>query len=377
MRFSIITVTKNSKPGLLRAIECVRNQTYKNVEHIVVDGGSTDGSAEILRSKQKEINSGSVIPANEARQESTADSGLRPNDHTITNPQTATSNTQSPSTNYRLLTISEPDEGIYDAINKGIKLATGDIIGLLHSDDLYADEKVLERYAGAFASDSGPVYTPFRQGKQVRRDFPSGLRPAETSVQPGRAGMTEQVDAVYSDLVYVRNKLKVISQKSKENDATTRNHQLPTTIHQPPTTKYLLPTSYSIIRYWRTQKKEFATESQRHRALKKGWMPPHPTLFIRKEIFEKYGLYNTDLKIASDYDMILRLFYKYKITSHYLPLTTYLMTIGGASNKSIKNIIQKSKEDYEAMKMNGINFPVFTLFSKNLRKLPQFLARDL
>ncbi|MBE0569907.1 MAG: hypothetical protein IH618_00020 [Ignavibacteriaceae bacterium] len=106
-------------------------------------------------------------------------------------------------------------------------------------------------------------------------------------------------------------------------------------------------------------------------------MPPHPTLFIRKEVFEKYGYYSTDMKIAADYEMILRLLYKHKITSHYLPLTTYLMTIGGASNKSLKNIIQKSKEDYLAMKLNGLNFPVFTLLNKNFRKLPQFLARDL
>ncbi len=106
-------------------------------------------------------------------------------------------------------------------------------------------------------------------------------------------------------------------------------------------------------------------------------MPPHPTLFIRKEIFDKYGLYRTDLKIASDYEMILRLLYKHKITTHYLPFTTYLMSIGGASNKSLKNILQKSKEDYLAMKINGINFPVITLLNKNLRKLPQFLARDL
>ncbi len=106
-------------------------------------------------------------------------------------------------------------------------------------------------------------------------------------------------------------------------------------------------------------------------------MPPHPTLFIRREIFKKYGLYNIDLKIASDYDMILRLLFKHKINSYYLPLTTYLMSIGGASNKSLKNILQKSKEDYRAMKMNGINFPILTLISKNFRKLPQFLARDL
>jgi glycosyltransferase len=103
-------------------------------------------------------------------------------------------------------------------------------------------------------------------------------------------------------------------------------------------------------------------------------MPPHPTLFIRREIFEKYGLYRTDMKIAADYEMVLRLFYKYKITTSYLPLTTYCMTIGGASNKSLKNIFIKSSEDYTAMKMHGIKFPLKTLFMKNIRKLPQFFV---
>ena len=370
MKLSIITATLNNKVGLIRTIECVRNQTYKNVEHVIVDGGSTDGTVDILRSEQKEINSRPVIPVNEVSQESTldsgpvytpfrrgkqagmTDSGLRRND-------TSTNNAKLPATNYSLLTISEPDEGIYDAINKGIKLATGDVIGLLHSDDLYADEKVLEKYAEVFSSDSGPVYTPFRRGKQ--------------------AGMTEHIDAVYSDLVYVRMKsdsgpVYTPFRRGKQAGMT---EQSTTTHPLLPTNYSLLTTNYSVIRYWKTQKEEFTTESQRHRALKNGWMPPHPTLFIRKEVFNKYGLYNIDLKIASDYDMILRLFYKHKITSHYLPLTTYLMTIGGASNKSIKNIIQKSKEDYRAMKMNDINFPVLTLVGKNLRKLPQFLARDL
>jgi len=304
---SIITVTKNNKAGLLRAIECVRNQTYKNIEHIIVDGGSTDGTKEMM-------NDGKWMMDN-------------------------------------VKFFSEPDDGIYDAINKGIKLSTGDVIGLLHSDDLYADEKVLERYAESF------------------------MRPFDPSTSSGQALLNagsnqgDRVDAVYSDLLYIKQKFEVQSELSKENEVQTERQF---------TTNYsLLTTSYSVIRYWKTQDKEFTTEAQRHRAIKNGWMPPHPTLFIRREIFEKYGLYNIDLKIASDYDMILRLLFKHKVTSYYLPVTTYLMSIGGASNKSLKNILQKSKEDYLAMKMNGINFPIFTLFSKNLRKLPQFLARDL
>ena len=104
-------------------------------------------------------------------------------------------------------------------------------------------------------------------------------------------------------------------------------------------------------------------------------MPPHPTLFLRRELFQKFGLYDNELKIAADYEMILRLFYKHKITAAYLPLTTYFMQIGGTSNKSLTNILLKSKEDYFSIKKNGISFPLVTLLNKNLRKLPQFLAR--
>ena len=322
MRFSIITVTKNNKTGLLRAIECVRNQTYKNVEHIIVDGGSTDGSAEILRHfDNPSINSGHRLSAG-----STQDDTLR----------------QAQDDN-QLLAISEPDEGIYDAINKGIKLATGDVIGLLHSDDLFADENILAKYVEAFE-------------QRDSKNHPS------TTIDP-----QPTIDAVYSDLVYVREKSKVKSQKSKYDKKQNTDNSRPTTHYS------LLTSNYSIIRYWKAG--DPSTPLRMTKCLKKGWMPPHPTLFIRKEIFNKYGLYKTDLRIASDYEMILRLFFKFKINTCYLPLTTYFMTIGGASNKSIGNIFLKSKEDYKAMKLNEIPFPFFTLLLKNFRKLPQFLAR--
>ena len=298
MKISVITVTKNNKEGLVRAIECVRNQTYKNVEHIIVDGASTDGTVEILRSAQDDTKKSSLL-----------------------------------TTHYSLLTISEADSGIYDAINKGIKLATGDVIGLLHSDDLYADENVIMKYAEAFAR-------PFTLNQ----------------------GESKQIDAVYSDLVYVKKKLEPDSESESGMTNQSTNYSL-------------LTTNYSIIRYWKTG--DPSTPLRMTKWLKNGWMPPHPTLFIRKNVYAKFGLYRSDMQIAADYEMILRLFYKQKITAYYLPLTTYLMSIGGASNKSPGNIIKKSKEDFHAMKLNGIPFPVMTLLSKNLRKLPQFLARDL
>ena len=162
MKFSIITVIKNNNAGLLRAIECVRSQTYKDVEHIIVDGGSTDGTVEILQNFDK-LSAGSA--QNDTLRQAQGD--------------------KLPTTNYSLLTISEADSGIYDAINKGIKLATGDVIGLLHSDDLYADENVLTEYASAF--------------------------------------FKKDVEAVYSDLVYVRKKQEVRSEKLQDGDKNTNN----------------------------------------------------------------------------------------------------------------------------------------------------------
>jgi glycosyltransferase len=289
MKISIITVTKNNKAGLIRAIESVRSQSYKNIEYIIVDGGSTDGTLEAIKNLQFTIN------------------------------------------NLRL--VSEADTGIYDAINKGIKLATGDVIGLLHSDDFYLDEFVLEKYSEAFAQSAE------RQAQSV-------------------------VDAVYSDLVYIKGKKPEV--RSKNGNSEIIEHSA-------------LKIEHSIIRYWKAGYASSLGSARDDKLrltnwLENGWMPPHPTLFIRREIFEKYGLYRTDMKIAADYEMVLRLFYKYKITTSYLPLTTYCMTIGGASNKSLKNIFIKSSEDYTAMKMHGIKFPLKTLFMKNIRKLPQFFV---
>ena len=191
--------------------------------------------------------------------------------------------------------VSEPDEGIYDALNKGIKLATGDVIGLLHSDDIYFDENVLAKVALLFEE--------------------------------------KNVGSVYGDLVYVDKK---------------------------DTTK--------VFRYWK------AGEFNENK-LRKGWMPPHPSFFIRKEIYDRYGLYDTDFKIAADYDLILRFLGKHKISTLYLPEVLVKMRWGGKSNKSLGNIIQKSYEDYRALKKNTFNNPLLILFKKNLSKLPQLFKK--
>jgi len=272
MKISVITVTKNNKNGLVCAIESVWCQSYHTIEHIIVDGSSTDGSVEILQQAKKS-------------RERTHNS-LLITDH------------------YSLVTISEVDSGIYDAINKGIKMATGDVIGFLHSDDLFFDDTVLESLMNEFEK--------------------------------------ENVDSVYGDLLYV----------SSNN-------------------------TNNVLRYWKAGDPSKVQRGRKgmERAIIHGWMPPHPAIFVKRDIYEKHGLYDTSLKIASDYEMILRLFWKHKISIAYLPKIITKMRWGGASNKSFANLLTKSKEDYIAMKKNGLPLPYFTLALKNIRKIPQFMRK--
>ena len=248
MTISIITATYNAEKTIETAIKSVLNQSYPNIEYIIVDGNSSDNTLNIINSYKSKI-------------------------HHI---------------------ISEPDKGIYDAINKGIQLASGNIIGVLHADDVFYNEKTLEQITNTF--------------------------------------LNEDCDATYGDLQYVN-----ASNIEK------------------------------IIRYW---KSSIFTP----KLLKTGWMPPHPTLFVKKEIFEQIGTYNLKYKIAADYDFILRLFSNRSYKFKYIPSVITRMRVGGASNKSIKNIIRKSKEDIDALKQNNIG-GVFTLIWKNLSKLPQFFKK--
>jgi glycosyltransferase len=246
MKVSIITSVYNNKDTIEDAIKSVLNQNYKNIEYIVIDGGSTDGTTDIIKKYQDKISK----------------------------------------------FISEPDNGIYDGLNKGIKSATGDVIAFLHSDDVYADDEVIAKVAKVFEKYN--------------------------------------CNGVYGDLVYV----------SKSSD--------------------------KVIRYWKSG--EFSIDK-----LKKGWMPPHPALFLKKEIYQKYGLFDLNFKIAADYDFMLRIL-KNNPKLIYIPEVLYNMRTGGESNKSLKNIILKSKEDYKALKKNKIG-GINTLIYKNLVKIPQFLKK--
>lgn len=249
MKISIITATYNSEYFLSNCISSIKNQTYPFVEQIIIDGSSTDNTLEIVRNTPNRISK----------------------------------------------VISEPDKGIYDAMNKGIRLATGDIIGILNSDDLYCDKFVLEKVESIFK--------------------------------------TTGVDCVHADLYYV-----------KQNNTN------------------------QIVRHWKTC--DYAPG-----AFKRGWHPAHPTFFVRKEVYEKYGLFKLDFTLAADFELMLRLLECHKITSIYLPEPIVRMRLGGASSKNIQNIIKQNIECYKAFKVNGIKVsPLYPLY-RLLPKLKQFIHK--
>jgi glycosyltransferase involved in cell wall biosynthesis len=241
---TIITATYNSLPTLKLAWSSLSSQTFSNWEWIVVDGASTDGTVEWLQT----INDS------------------------------------------RVKWESEKDQGIYDALNKGIGRSNGDVLGFLHADDFFADDRVLESIH-------------------------------DRLTQSG-------VDGIYGDLKYV----------SAETGRT--------------------------VRHWKS-------EVFRSSLLRKGWMPPHPTCFFKKEVYVHAGLLDTTFRIAADYDFLLRCFLNDRFQFAYLPQVITHMRIGGASSKW-QNLVKKSREDVRALRKNGMGFPLIVLLRKVSSKLGQF-----
>ena len=247
MKISIITATFNSAANIKHCLESINNQRCKKIEHIIIDGASKDKTLEIIK-----LN-----------------------------------------TNLASKIISEPDNGIYDALNKGIKLATGDIIGVLHSDDQLNSSDTIKKIADLFEKTN--------------------------------------TDGVFGDLVFINDLNK-------------------------------------IIRTW--QSKPFKRKN-----VKFGWAPPHPALFLKKEVYQKHGLFDTSFKIAGDYDFMLRVMLDKEINLVYLPEVVTKMRMGGVSTGNLKQLFIKSKEDIRALHKNGFSFPFAVLAAKNLRKIPQLFLR--
>lgn len=256
MKISIITIAYNSAETIEDTIQSVLSQDYTDVEYIVVDGASSDGTLAIIERYADRI----------------------------------------------AHFVSEPDKGIYDAMNKGVRMATGEVIGILNSDDFYADHRVISDVAARFRAD--------------RTDAESAT-----------------IDALYADLVYVDR---------EKGD--------------------------KVIRFWKAG-------AYRPNSFRRGWMPPHPTFFVRRTCYERYGLYSLDLRSAADYELMLRFIHKHGIKLAYLERVITHMRVGGESNVSLKNRLRANQEDRRAWTMNGLRPAWYTLSLKPLSKLGQFVKR--
>jgi glycosyltransferase len=252
MKISIITVSYNSSKTIKDTFDSVLNQTYNNIEYIVIDGNSKDNTVEIIKSYEIKFKEKGI----------------------------------------EFKWISEKDDGLYDAMNKGIKIATGKYIGILNSDDFYCDNFIIEKVV-----------------KTLEKN---------------------KTDSLYANLYYV--------------DAKDTN---------------------KIIRNWKSQR-------FKDNLFKNGWHPAHPTFFVKKEIYEKYGIFNLNYKIAADYEIMLRFLEKYKISTQFLDEYLVKMRLGGESNQSIKNIIKANNECYNAWKDNGLKISKLFIIKKLFRKILQY-----
>ncbi len=249
MKVSIITVCYKSAKTIGFALRSALTQSYSELEFIVVDGNSNDGTTDLVAQLGKEF------------------------------PER------------KILYKSEPDKGIYDAMNKGLEMATGDLIGFLNADDFLMYPEAIENLVSNLGS----------------------------------------AQAIYADLVYV--------------DSNNVN---------------------KVIRYWKSGFKA---------NFKLGWMPPHPTFYCRKSIFDQFGGFDASFRTAGDYELMLRFIHKNGIKTSYLPKVVVGMRVGGVSNATLNGRKNALQEEQMAWIRNGLKLPVYTLFFKKLRKLPQFVVR--
>jgi glycosyltransferase involved in cell wall biosynthesis len=248
MKLSVITVCYNSASTIEETIRSVASQRHRNLEHIIVDGGSTDETPAIIARHRQHI----------------------------------------------ATLVSERDHGMYDAMNKGIARATGDAIGFLNADDVYSDDAVTAQIASVFEH--------------------------------------EDLDACYGDLVYVDR---------------------------------MRPER--VVRYWKSR-------PYAEGLLAKGWMPAHPTFFVRANIYRTYGGYNLSYRRQADFEMVVRFFLKARIRTVYIPRVLVRMRSGGASS-GVVHIIRGNIEAYRACRENGLNVSPFFIVRKILSRVPQFFDK--
>ncbi|MEZ4526824.1 MAG: glycosyltransferase family 2 protein [Desulfobacterales bacterium] len=247
MKISLITVCRNSASTIENCIQSATNQNYPHLEYIIMDGGSTDGTVDIIKKYQNRIT----------------------------------------------YWISEKDRGIFHAMNKGLQRASGDIIGFINADDFFASDDVLSEISAALENT----------------DY----------------------DGVYSDLIYV-----------DQHDAD------------------------RTVRYWKSG--EFSKKKMRF-----GWFPPHPTLYFRKSVYDRLGFFDDRMKMAADYDLMVRFLYQGNLRMKYLPFVSAKMRMGGVSNRNITSIIRSLKEFAGVWKKNGLQKPPFLISNTLLFRFFQLI----
>lgn len=245
LKLSLVTVVYNAQDTIRQCIQSVISQNYPHLEYIIIDGGSTDNTLAIIQEYREHIH----------------------------------------------ILVSEPDQGIYDAMNKGIRLATGDVVGMLNADDHFTDDHVLQSVARVFAQQDAEI--------------------------------------VYGDM-------DVIDQHRR------------------------------VIRKWRSG--EYNRNS-----FKLGFMPPHPTFYCRRNLFDQFDFYSLDHGSAADYELMLRLMYRHQVKAYHLKHVMVNMRAGGISSKNLNNRVKAWQFDLLAMRQNKLPFPMLTLVLKPLRKIIQFL----
>jgi glycosyltransferase involved in cell wall biosynthesis len=248
MKISIITVVYNNEKTIKDALQSVLSQSYENIEYVIIDGKSNDNTFNLINEYKDKLG----------------------------------------------YFISEKDNGLYDAMNKGIQAATGEIIGILNSDDLYQDSEVISTVMQQFCNDP-------------------------------------ELDILYGDLVYVKS------------DDTNK-----------------------VVRNWKSK-------AYYKRFFENANVPPHPSLFVRSNVYKEAGLFDLQFKLAADYELMLRMFKKYNFKSKYINRLIIKMRLGGATNQSYTNIINQNKEILKAWKANDLQAPFYLMPLRIIKRLSQFI----
>lgn len=359
MKISIITVCYNSAATIATAIESVLTQTYPLIEYIVVDGGSKDGTAELIRKYAEGKFVSSLVRefiSGDARECANEESVQIRQSGSLERSENNSSNDESVSGNQALrqfLWLSEPDEGMYDAINKGIRMATGDVIGILNADDFLADDRAIERIAQEFQSVEQHCLNAL---------LPDCLIVSGKESEQNKKG--QKIDVVYGDVRFVKeDKSEKLEGKSEESGQIRQSGNQ--AIRQ-------FSCELASLRSTKTLR-DYSAKRWKPWMLQWGYMPPHPGVYIRRECFEKWGAYKLGYHIAADYELLIRFLRKEGLVMNYLSSCIVGMRPGGKSTKNWRSNVLLNQEIVRGNRENGYFCCLPMLLPKYLFKIFEFI----